>query len=170
MAVRQKKTSEKKSGERTRPRSRSPRAKKSAKSGSQKSPAFLLKMEMMIPATPAAISPLVDSVMSVVKRMGHDGEFEIETALREALANAVRHGCAGDANKFVDCQVVFEKDRSVLIVVRDPGPGFNPKKVPDPTNGAHIYEDHGRGIFLINQLMDEVRFHRNGREIHMRKF
>ena len=131
---------------------------------------FMLKMDMVIPATAEAVNPLVDAVMSVVKRMGNPSELEIETALREALANAVKHGCCGDASKFVDCQVVFEKENSVSIVVRDPGPGFNPANIPDPTNGEHIYEDHGRGIFLINQLMDEVRFHRNGSEIHMRKF
>jgi len=130
----------------------------------------MLKMDMVIPATAEAVNPLVDAVMSVVKRMGNPSELEIETALREALANAVKHGCCGDASKFVDCQVVFEKENSVSIVVRDPGPGFNPANIPDPTNGEHIYEDHGRGIFLINQLMDEVRFHRNGSEIHMRKF
>ncbi len=131
---------------------------------------FMLKMDMVIPATAEAINPLVDAVMSVVRRMGHASELEIETALREALANAVKHGCCGDASKFVDCQVVFEKESSVFILVRDPGPGFDPATIPDPTNGEHIYEDHGRGIYLINQLMDEVRFHKNGSEIHMRKF
>jgi anti-sigma regulatory factor (Ser/Thr protein kinase) len=35
--------------------------------------------------------------------------------------------------------------------------------------GENIYSNHGRGIFLINQLMDEVQFKNNGTEIHMRK-
>ena len=35
--------------------------------------------------------------------------------------------------------------------------------------GEQIYEDHGRGIFLINRLMDEVRFRAKGTEIWMRK-
>jgi len=58
----------------------------------------------------------------------------------------------------------------MLIVVRDPGTGFEPKEVPDPLAGKNVYSHHGRGIFLINQLMDEVRFERNGTEIHMRKY
>ncbi|HVP64616.1 MAG TPA: ATP-binding protein [candidate division Zixibacteria bacterium] len=171
MAVRAKKTSAKKSSA-ARQVKRTPRAEKTAVPAHAPSahPDFMLKMEMVIPATAEAINPLVDAVMSVVRRMGHTSELEIETALREALANAVKHGCSGDASKFVECQVVFEKESSVFIAVRDPGPGFDPATIPDPTNGEHVYEDHGRGIFLINQLMDEVRFHRNGSEIHMRKF
>ena len=64
--------------------------------------------------------------------------------------------------------MIFEADRNALIVVRDPGTGFDPKSLPDPTEGAHLYENHGRGIFLINNLMDEVQFKRRGPEIHMR--
>jgi len=56
----------------------------------------------------------------------------------------------------------------VLIVVSDPGPGFNPRLLADPTEGEHLYESHGRGIYLINHLMDEVQFKRGGAEIHMR--
>jgi serine/threonine-protein kinase RsbW len=125
-------------------------------------------MEVTIPALASAISPLVDAVMTVVRRQAAAKELEIETALREALANAIKHGCLGDPTKFVQCSVVFEDDHSVLLVVSDPGPGFNAKGLPDPTEGEHLYENHGRGIYLINHLMDEVRFKRGGAEIHMR--
>jgi serine/threonine-protein kinase RsbW len=57
----------------------------------------------------------------------------------------------------------------MLIVVRDPGPGFDPSSIPSPVIGENIYSSHGRGIFLINQLMDEVQFKNNGKEIHMLK-
>jgi serine/threonine-protein kinase RsbW len=52
---------------------------------------------------------------------------------------------------------------------RDPGPGFDPAMLPTPLAGQEIYSTHGRGIYLINQLMDEVRMLRGGTEIHMRK-
>jgi len=55
------------------------------------------------------------------------------------------------------------------IVVRDPGQGFDPAAIPCPVQGQNIYSEHGRGIFLINQLMDEVKFLKNGTEIHMIK-
>jgi anti-sigma regulatory factor (Ser/Thr protein kinase) len=41
--------------------------------------------------------------------------------------------------------------------------------LPNPCMGENIYAQHGRGIYLINQLMDEVKFHKNGTEIHMIK-
>lgn len=129
---------------------------------------FDLKMEVTIPARVSAITPLVESVMAVVRQQAKAKELEIETALTEALANAIKHGCSGDPTKFVQCSVIFEHDHSVLIVVSDPGQGFNPKVLPDPTEGEHLYENHGRGIYLINHLMDEVQFKRGGAEIHMR--
>ena len=57
----------------------------------------------------------------------------------------------------------------MIIIVRDPGKGFDPGLVPSPIVGKNIYADSGRGIFLINQLMDEVRFEKNGTEIWMIK-
>ena len=57
----------------------------------------------------------------------------------------------------------------MLIVVRDPGEGFDPRNIPSPVMGENIFSNHGRGIYLINQLMDEVKFARNGAEIHMIK-
>jgi serine/threonine-protein kinase RsbW len=53
--------------------------------------------------------------------------------------------------------------------VRDPGPGFDPSQVPSPVEGDCIYSSHGRGIYLINQLMDHVQFGRGGTEILMIK-
>jgi anti-sigma regulatory factor (Ser/Thr protein kinase) len=38
-----------------------------------------------------------------------------------------------------------------------------------PTAGENLYSDHGRGVYLMNQLMDEVQYHKNGTEIHMVK-
>jgi serine/threonine-protein kinase RsbW len=56
-----------------------------------------------------------------------------------------------------------------MLLVRDRGTGFDPVKVPDPTEGENIYKAHGRGIFIIRQMMDRVRYRRGGREVVMRK-
>jgi serine/threonine-protein kinase RsbW len=96
-------------------------------------------------------------------------EFEIETALGEALANAVVHGCGNDASKVVECSVSSSESGQVTIVVKDPGPGFDPASIPNPVVGENLYSTHGRGIYLITRLMDEVWFERGGTEIHMRK-
>jgi anti-sigma regulatory factor (Ser/Thr protein kinase) len=56
-----------------------------------------------------------------------------------------------------------------VIVVRDPGKGIVLSAVPSPLAAENLISIHGRGICLINQLMDEVSFERNGAEIRMRK-
>jgi serine/threonine-protein kinase RsbW len=96
-------------------------------------------------------------------------EDAIELALAEALANAVIHGAGSDPSKVVECDVACDQNRSMLIVVRDPGKGFDPTNIPSPIVGENVYSSHGRGIYLINQLMDDVKFLKNGTEIHMVK-
>jgi serine/threonine-protein kinase RsbW len=131
---------------------------------------LLVRLDVALSGEIKCITPVVEDVMGLVKQMGCAAgrEIEVETALREALANAVRHGCAGDASKTVQCSVSCDRDRGMLIVVRDPGPGFDPSQIPSPISGQHLFSSHGRGIYLINQLMDEVRFERGGTEIRMR--
>jgi len=128
--------------------------------------------EVMLAADISTISPVVTWVMDLVREMeyGAGKEFQIELALREALANAVLHGCNADPSKRIECSVTSDEDRGILIVVRDPGKGFDAAKVPYATNEQNIFSDHGRGIFLINALMDEVQYELNGAEIQMRKY
>jgi serine/threonine-protein kinase RsbW len=130
------------------------------------------QFEVMLAADISTISPVVNWVMHLVSEMEYAAgkEFQIEMALREALANAVLHGCKEDPTKRIECSVKCDEQRGILIVVRDPGNGFDPSKVPCPTDEQNVFSEHGRGIYLINTLMDEVRYERNGAEIHMRKY
>lgn len=128
------------------------------------------KFNVVISADPAAISTVSDGVMQLLRQMkcAEGKEFEVDIALREALANAIKHGCNNDPSKRVQCCVACEPSGEVLIIVRDPGPGFDLAKLPDPLDESRLMEDHGRGIHLINQFMDEVRYEDEGREIQMR--
>jgi len=130
-----------------------------------------LRLHLAIPGDVKAISPVVEKILWVAGKMGciAGNEFEVETALREALANAVVHGCKQDRKKEVEFVVACDDTRGMMILVRDPGGGFDPEKIPSPIEGQCLYSEHGRGIYLINQLMDEVRFDRGGTEIFMRK-
>ncbi|MGO8985134.1 MAG: ATP-binding protein [Terriglobales bacterium] len=130
-----------------------------------------LKLSVTLAGDRDAVDPVVRSVMKVVREMGcaPGREDDIELALTEALANAVVHGAKSDPSKIVECDVACDAKHGILIVVRDPGTGFDPTKIPDPCHGENIYSNHGRGIYLINELMDEVKFHKNGTEIHMHK-
>ena len=130
-----------------------------------------VRLDVELPGDAAAISPVVDRVLALTKDVGcaQGKEFEIETALREALANAVRYGCAHNPSKKVQLSVACDQDLGMIIVVRDPGPGFDPSQVPTPIAAEQLFSHHGRGIFLISQLMDRVEFGHGGREIRMHK-
>jgi serine/threonine-protein kinase RsbW len=130
-----------------------------------------LKLSVTLAADRDAVDPVVRSVMNVLRetQCAPGREDDIELALTEALANAVIHGAKNDPTKIVECDVACDAEHGMLIVVRDPGPGFDPAKIADPRHGENVYSNHGRGIYLINQLMDEVQFHKNGTEIHMLK-
>src|SRR5271169_4513941 len=124
---------------------------------------FALQLSVTLSADRDAVDPVVRSVMKVVRetQCASGREDDIELALTEALANAVVHGAHSDPSKIVECDVACDDKRGMLIVVRDPGPGFDPSKIADPLHGENIYSHHGRGIYLINQLMDEVQFYKN---------
>jgi serine/threonine-protein kinase RsbW len=127
-----------------------------------------LRVRVTLAADRKAVDPVVAQVMEAVRSMKCvDGkEDAIELALQEALANAVVHGAKEDPSKIVECLVACDEQRGILIIVRDPGPGFDPNAIPSCTIGENLFSNHGRGIFLINQLMDEVKFHESGTEIH----
>jgi serine/threonine-protein kinase RsbW len=133
--------------------------------------ALQVTLRKQVPGRLEALSPAVDEVMAQARQMecSRGKEFEIETALREALANAIRHGCGNDPDKTIEVCVACDPARGMLIVVRDPGPGFDPASIPSPVRGQNVFRHHGRGIYLINQLMDEVSFERGGTEIRMLK-
>lgn len=131
---------------------------------------LILRLDVTIPSTYDAVHALIDQIMETVTRMGcaHDRTDDVHLALEEALMNALVHGCKEDPGKEIQCCVGCDEDKGVLIIVRDPGSGFDPASVPSPVIGQNIFSEHGRGIFLINEMMDEVTFEKGGTEIHMR--
>lgn len=130
-----------------------------------------VKMRVTLAADRNAVDPVVQGIMEIVRKMqcSRGKEDAIELALGEALSNAVVHGAKADPAKIIECDVACDEARGMLIVVRDPGEGFDPHTIPSCVTGENIFSNHGRGIYLINQLMDEVKFARNGAEIHMIK-
>jgi anti-sigma regulatory factor (Ser/Thr protein kinase) len=126
---------------------------------------------MVVPADPLAIPTVTDGVKQMLqeKKWPDERIMEVELALQEALANAIRHGCRNERHRQVQCAVTCDDRGEVLIVVRDPGPGFEASAVANPLAPENMLKPSGRGIFLINQLMDEVDFRDGGREVQMRK-
>ncbi|HEX9581065.1 MAG TPA: ATP-binding protein [Gemmatimonadales bacterium] len=96
----------------------------------------------------------------------HTARFNLRVALAEALANAIIYGNRLDPGKIVEVRVVVTPSR-LTVHVADEGDGFDPALVPDPTLPERLEEEDGRGLFLIRQLVDEVRFNDRGNAICM---
>ncbi len=129
------------------------------------------ELNITIPADPAAMTTVGEGVTALLtsKQWPEDEVMKVELALQEALANAIRHGCKNDPTKKVQCCVTFDAAGELVIVIRDPGPGFDVTAVPNPLEGSNVLKPSGRGVFLINQLMDTVEFTDEGRRVLMRK-
>lgn len=92
-------------------------------------------------------------------------------ALREALANAIKHGNAQDRSKRVHLEMDV-RDHVLKIRIRDEGEGFDPEKVDDPLAPENRFKTSGRGIFYMKTFMDEVRFQKadgGGMELFLSK-
>jgi serine/threonine-protein kinase RsbW len=92
-------------------------------------------------------------------------------ALREGVANAIKHGNAQNVSKRVHVDMRVESE-TLEIRIRDEGPGFDPAQVGDPLAPENRLKTSGRGIFYMRTFMDEVRFVRSpegGMEIVLTK-
>ncbi len=79
-------------------------------------------------------------------------------ALREAVANAIKHGNKLNPEKRVFVSMHVEPGVRLDIVVEDEGDGFDPARLSDPTEPENILRQSGRGVFYMRHFMDEVRF------------
>ena len=129
-----------------------------------------LELERSLPSKVAAISPFVDKLMRLIRKCGHapEGENDVEIALREALANAIIHGNHENPGKHVHVRCRCEPSE-ITLAIKDEGSGFDIDRISDPTAPENTGSVHGRGIFLMKALMDEVRFEEGGVVVHMRK-
>lgn len=84
--------------------------------------------------------------------------YWVGMALREALANAVKHGNKLNPEKRVFVHMVLHPGAELRIEVEDEGQGFDPESVADPTAPNNLLRSSGRGIYYMRQFMDEVSF------------
>ena len=88
---------------------------------------------------------------------GDDVKFAIDMAVREAVANAVKHGNLLDETKSVE--ITFEnQSEGFEITVRDFGKGFAVEEIADPTHPENLLKASGRGILFMRSFMDEVEW------------
>lgn len=109
------------------------------------------------------IESIDDAVVKTVdfaKGVGfaEDAIFGIDMAVREAVANAVKHGNKLDETKDVDVSL-SSTDEGLEITIRDYGNGFQVEEVPDPTNPENLLKPDGRGILFMQNFIETVEWH-----------
>ena len=129
------------------------------------------QIDSWMPSEIKAVGPLVQRLMRLIEgsHCVAGEEPTVELALLEALNNAVIHGNRMDGHKLVHVRCRCDPGRGISLVVNDQGRGFDPNTVPNPLSPENLSADHGRGIWLMKCLMDEVSFERGGTEVRMRK-
>jgi serine/threonine-protein kinase RsbW len=104
----------------------------------------------------------LDHVEELAVCMGVAGGLEADeaafvgVALREAAVNAFRHGHSPDG---APCRIGLHLTADTLVInVRDRGPGFDPAEVPDPCSPQNLARGSGRGLFYMKCFTDHLSF------------
>jgi len=115
--------------------------------------------EIELPSRIESVDEAAMMADEFAKSRGFGDNFidSIDLAIRESVANAVKHGNKFDEEKKV--KVMFaDTAEGFEITVRDFGTGFRVDDIPDPTNPENLLKTNGRGILFMRSFMDEVEW------------
>jgi serine/threonine-protein kinase RsbW len=112
------------------------------------------------------VEKLIDEISSS-HNLSSEIYGKISVAIIEAVNNAILHGNQLDINKKVKIEYNID-DESISFIVGDEGTGFDFSNIPDPTLPENLEKTHGRGIFLMNHLADDIEFAKNGAIVEMK--
>jgi len=113
---------------------------------------------------------LVNEIMEQLKLHDLDATttYAVRLCLDESLANAFKHGNKSFDELPIDVSFLITREKFCLRV-KDAGHGFNYEALPDPTVEENLYKSHGRGVFLMRQMIEEVDFNEAGNEVTLIK-
>ncbi len=131
----------------------------------------LQSFELQFKSLPKNVS-LVERFLQDVNetlRLDDGTMYRLQVAVTEAVNNAILHGNASDPQKLVTVRGRVT-DHCFSIVIRDEGTGFDAQALPNPLEDRNLMKEHGRGVFLMRNLMDKVTFRKlkKGSEVKMK--
>ena len=89
--------------------------------------------------------------------LDEDAQHWVDIAVREAVANAIKHGNSQDPGKQVLVDLSLEGE-DLVIRVQDEGEGFDPQQVENPLAPENLLRPNGRGIFYMKSFMDDIHY------------
>ncbi|MGA0363595.1 MAG: ATP-binding protein [Vulcanococcus sp.] len=109
------------------------------------------------------LAPLLELLLEPIQCA--EQQATIQLGLQEVLVNAVRHGNGNDPLKCVRIRRILSP-RWCVFQVQDEGPGLPAQArvaaLPDRLDAAS-----GRGLFLIHQCFEDVRWSRRGNRVQV---
>ena len=125
-------------------------------------------MVLRLKSNATCITEVEKYVRQLFEQFGLDPELypNILISLTEAVNNAVQHGNRNDMSKVV-CVKTQKVKHTLHCEISDEGGGFDPASLPDPTAPENIENPGGRGVFLMRQLSDRIRFKDNGSTVEL---
>ncbi len=118
--------------------------------------------DFILPST-LQLSPLLELLLDPVECSETTGRLQL--GLQEALVNAVRHGNAGDPKKCLRIRRILTP-RWMIWQIQDEGKGV-PAHAREAKLPECIEANQGRGLFLIHQCFDDVRWSRRGNRVQL---
>ncbi|MCX6182938.1 MAG: ATP-binding protein [Bacteroidetes bacterium] len=112
------------------------------------------------------VEKLIDDVCEK-NSVSEDYYGNILIAITEAVNNAIHHGNKSNPDKKVNVSYTSTPEK-LLFTIQDEGPGFDFENLPDPTDPQNIEKPHGRGVFLMRNLSDEIEFSDGGSTVIMK--
>jgi serine/threonine-protein kinase RsbW len=128
------------------------------------------KIEFEIPSAISLMNSILEYLMRRVEKVGiiNPENSNLFIALDEAFVNAVKHGNKFDAAKNVRITAEVSATEA-RFTVEDEGEGFDVNAIPDPLDPVNLFKTSGRGVLLIHNIMDEVRYNERGNRLEMIK-
>jgi serine/threonine-protein kinase RsbW len=110
------------------------------------------------PSTLESVDEAEAGILHAAGRAGFNEEEQhrIGMAVRECMVNAVVHGNRYNRNKKVRVHAALTAER-LVVRIADEGEGFEIKEVPDPLHANNLLRHSGRGLFLMDAFMDEMK-------------
>ncbi len=118
-------------------------------------------IELAVPSRLGLEQVAVDAAAALASLMGfsHDRVEDLRTAVEEACINSIEHGNQENANTKVLVELIAD-DSKLQVDIHDHGKLIR-ERVEKPDIDAKMAGEQttrGWGLFLIQELMDEVEF------------
>lgn len=129
---------------------------------------FTVVKEVILSSDYQSLIEVESLVGSVCEDFGvqTDAFGNVLIAVSEAVNNAIQHGNKENTDAKVYVQVATDPTH-FCIQVKDEGKGFAFQDLPDPTAPENLLKDSGRGVFLMQNLADEVEFVHAGNTVNL---